>query len=68
MTLDEYLRAGSDTAEKLAGRIPTTEASISRIRNGKQNATLDLAAAIERETKGLVTIAELVASRKQAAA
>lgn len=63
MTLDEYLRANDDTAEALAVRVGVTGASMSRIRHGVQNITIDLARAIERETAGKVTVAELAQSR-----
>lgn len=55
MTLDQYLRDGVDTAETLATRLGLSAASISRIRNGKQNISLSLARRIVDETKGKVT-------------
>lgn len=68
MTLDEYLRTSDDTAEALAIRVGVKGASISRIRRGGQNITLDLAKRIERETKGNVSLLDLAASREKDAA
>lgn len=68
MTLDEYLRTSDDTAQALADRCSTTEATISRIRGGGQNSTIDLLLAIVRETQGKVTLAELGKARQKDAA
>jgi plasmid maintenance system antidote protein VapI len=68
MTLDEYLKSGTDSAKSLANRVGTTEATISRIRKGEQNFTLDLARRIEVETGGSVSLVELAEPRKADAA
>lgn len=60
MTLNQYIRESSDTAEALAERLNISVASVSRIRNGKQNITLALARLIVSETQGLVTLDDLV--------
>ena len=68
MTLDAYLRDTADTAEALASRVGTTGASISRIRRGEQNITLDLAKRIVAETGGSVTLDDLADVRLSDAA
>lgn len=59
MTLDQYLKLGTDTAAGLAERCGISAVSISRVRRGRQNITLSLARKIEAETGGQVTIADL---------
>lgn len=59
MTLDTYLKAGTDSASALATRCGVSAASISRIRKGEQNISLSLARRIEAETNGAVTLADL---------
>lgn len=59
MTLDQYLRDASDTAEALATRVGISPASISRIRKGNQNISLSLANRIAHETRGLVSLEDL---------
>lgn len=59
MTLDQYLRDASDTAEALASRVGVSAATISRVRKGTQNISLSLANKIAQETRGLVTLEDL---------
>lgn len=59
MTMDQYLKLGTDTAAGLAARCGISAVSISRIRRGRQNISLSLARKIESETQGKVTIADL---------
>lgn len=59
MTLDEYLKAHSITASTLAERIGKSSASVTRIRQGKQSLSLELAARIVAATGGKVTLEDL---------
>lgn len=61
MQLDDFLkeRTPALTAAAFAERIGVSEGSLSRIRQGKQNITLQLAARIVEETEGKVTLDDL---------
>ena len=59
MTLDQYLRTSTDTAETLASRLGISAASVSRIRNGRQNISLALARRLSNETQGMVGLADI---------
>lgn len=61
MTLDQYLRSdGAPSAAEFGSRVGLTEASISRIRKGKQNITRDAMLAIIEASGGKVTADALV--------
>ena len=61
MTLDQYLRSeGSPSAAEFGSKVGLTEASISRIRRGKQNITRDMMLAIIDASGGKVTADGLV--------
>lgn len=59
MTLDEYLASHPVTASAFAERIGRSAASITRIRQGKQALSLELAARIVAATGGKVTLEDL---------
>ena len=63
MTLDEYLRTADTNAAKLAEAVGISPASITRIRQGKQNIKLDLARSIVDKTGGAVTLNDLATER-----
>jgi transcriptional regulator with XRE-family HTH domain len=58
--LDAYLTARSVSNRDFSQRLGVSEASISRLRRGKQKPSLDVALKIERETAGAVTPTDLV--------
>jgi len=60
--LDAYLAAKDIQNAAFAGRLRVSEATISRLRRGKQRPSLDLALKIERETEGVVSPAALFAA------
>lgn len=61
MTLDEYLDTeGAKSPAILAEEIGMSEASLSRIRRGKQNITLEVVRKIIDATRGAVTADGLV--------
>lgn len=56
MTLDQFLRSdGAPTAAEFGAKVGLSEASISRIRKGRQNITRDLMRAIVAASDGKVT-------------
>lgn len=63
MTLDEYLRDNPITAAALAARIGTSPASVTRIRQGRQNITLEMASRIVSATGGKVTLEDLATTK-----
>lgn len=63
MTLDEYLRTHPVTAGAFAERIGMSAASVTRIRKGDQNITLDLATKIVAATGGKVTLEDLATAK-----
>ncbi|MCK9544916.1 MAG: helix-turn-helix transcriptional regulator [Novosphingobium sp.] len=67
MTLSEYLAAEGIPQEKFAERIRVRQATVSRLASNAMRPSLELAAAIERETGGAVPATSWVASRKGAA-
>lgn len=60
MTLDGYLEHTGLTAKDFAERIGLTEASVSRIRKGRQNLSRDVMRRIIAATGGLVSAEALV--------
>jgi len=71
MTLDEYLSApGAPTAADFGAACdpPLSEASISRIRKGRQNITRDTMLSIIAASGGQVTLAGLVHTAPESAA
>lgn len=63
MTLDAYLKAHPVTASDFAERIGVSPASVTRIRRGVQNITLELASRIVAATGGKVTLEDLATAR-----
>ena len=63
MTLEQYLTGKGDTATALAERCGISPASMSRIRKGEQNISLDLASIIVSQTGGKVTLNDLATGR-----
>ncbi len=68
MTVDQYLSAEGITAADFAKRVGLTEASISRIRSGRQNITLDVIRRIIAASDGSISAASLVDMPSQQAA
>lgn len=66
MTLDQYLETADTNAAMLGAKLGLSGASVSRIRKGQQNITLDLAAKIEEATGRVVTVADLLQVRRAA--
>lgn len=60
MTLDEYLKSGRKTAEAVAELAGLTEASISRIRRGRQKPSFDAIRGIVEATDGKVQADDLL--------
>lgn len=62
MTLDQYLATEGITAAEFGARCnpPISEASISRIRRGEQNITLEVAQRIFMASEGKVTANDLL--------
>lgn len=60
MTLDQYIVAGSKTAEQIADATGLTPASISRIRRGLQKPSFDAIRAIVSATDGQVGYEDLL--------
>lgn len=60
MDLDTYLRSTGTSGVEFAATVGVTEASLSRIRRGKQNITRDLIRRIVEKTGGQVTIEDLI--------
>ncbi len=67
MTLDAYLTKHS-TAAEFAQKVGISEASLSRIRAGKQNISRDLMRKIHEESGRKVTLNSLVFPPEKAAA
>jgi len=67
MTLDQYLTTAAITAADFGELVGLSGASMSRIRKGEQNITLDLAGLIEDKSGGKVRVADLLQTRKLAA-
>jgi len=67
MTLNKYLATASITAADFGILVGLSGASMSRIRKGEQNITLDLAGLIEDKSGGKVRVADLLQTRKLAA-
>jgi len=67
MTLDQYLTTAAITAADFGELVGLSGASMSRIRKGEQNITLDLAGLIEDKSGGKVRVADLLLTRKLAA-
>ena len=65
MTLQQYIDAHDMTGRAFALAIGTSEATVSRLLNGKMRPGLELAAAIERETGGNVPAVSWVKSHLQ---
>lgn len=63
MTLDEYLRDHPITATAFADRIGKSAASVTRIRRGEQNISLELASRIVSATGGKVTLEDLAMTK-----
>lgn len=63
MTLDAFLAKKTMTAAALAETVGVSAASITRIRRGDQNISLDLARRIEVATAGMVTLNDLAMER-----
>lgn len=63
MTLDDYLNAGEMTGADLARETGLSAASITRIRRGEQNISIDVAMQIVTATKGRVTAEDLLRAR-----
>lgn len=59
MTLDEYIKLPGVTGAALAERIGISAASLTRIRQGRQGLSLDLARRIVSATGGKVSLEEL---------
>lgn len=68
MTLDTYFGTADTTPTALAASIGVSDASMSRIRKGAQNISLDLANRIVLATGGKVTLEDLSMARQKAAA
>lgn len=66
MTLDQYLETTGKTAAAFGDMIGISGASVSRIKKGEQNITLDLARDIVNSTGGAVSIFDLLQMRKPA--
>lgn len=64
MTLDQYFETTGTTAAEFGAAIKVSGASVSRIRKGEQNITLDLARDIVNATGGAVSIFDLLQMRK----
>ena len=60
MTLDQYLTGSNITAADFAALVGLTEASVSRIRKGKQNITRDVMLKIIEASGGKVTADSLL--------
>lgn len=63
MTLDAFLSRKTMTAAALAEAVGVSAASITRIRRGGQNISLDLAKRIVTATAGMVTLDDLAMER-----
>lgn len=61
MTLNQYIDSHSMTGADFAKRIGVSAASVTRIRQGRQNITLELAQRIVAATGGKVTLEALAA-------
>jgi transcriptional regulator with XRE-family HTH domain len=59
MTLDAYLRTHAVTGSEMAARLGISAASVTRIRKGGQNITLQMAQRIVTATGGKVTLEDL---------
>lgn len=68
MTIDAYLDAAGITASALAEAVGVSGPSMTRIRRGEQNISLDLANRIVLATGGKVTLEDLSMTRQKAAA
>lgn len=68
MRIDAYLDATGTTAAALAAAVGISGPSITRIKRGEQNVSLDLAIKIVAATGGKVTLEDLSMTRQQAAA
>lgn len=68
MTLDAYLTKHSISGADFAALLGISEASLSRIRAGKQNITRELMRKIVEHSKGKVSLTSLVFPTEQAAA
>lgn len=68
MTIDAYLEASGTTAAALADAVGVSGPSMTRIKRGGQNISLDLANRIVLATGGKVTLEDLSMTRQKAAA
>ncbi len=59
MELNQYLSANRGEAGRLAGAVGCTPVFLRNVANGHRNVSDTIALAIERETNGAVTIADL---------
>lgn len=59
MQLTEYLKQSDHTATALAAKVGCEVSTITRLAKGERTPSIKLARRIERETGGLVTIADL---------
>jgi hypothetical protein len=66
MTLDEYLVGSDKTAAELSRETGLSAASITRIRRGEQNISIDVARLIVDATRGAVTADDLLRARASA--
>jgi DNA-binding transcriptional regulator YdaS (Cro superfamily) len=64
MTLNDYLSDKKIRQAVFARQIGVSDTYLSRILSGERGASIRVAALIEAETGGLVTVADLVAVRK----
>lgn len=66
MTLDQYLETSGVTAAELGAKCdpPISEATISRIRRGRQNVTIDMMRRIIAASGDKVTASGLLAARE----
>jgi phosphopantothenoylcysteine decarboxylase/phosphopantothenate--cysteine ligase len=64
MKLTTWLKKNGVTAREFASRVDTTEATISRIRNGRAQPSMDLAGRIAAATSGAVTANDFLKIQK----
>ena len=67
MTLDEYLKGHAITEQQLAAATGCSQATINRVRNGKQRPSLDLLESVARATNGAVTPNDFISLEPEAA-
>lgn len=60
MDIDEYLEASGKTAEEFAVNVPISPVSLSRIRRGLQNTTIEVMRAIVAASNGMISAETII--------